>query len=103
MSQEERLNCWEVKNCGCGPGGEKNLCPAAQMSDYEGINSGKFCGRFCWVITSTTCDECVQGSYVEKIKDCKNCDFFKQVSHEEGDDFIVNVTVATDNTTNASY
>ncbi len=46
-SKMKRRNCWEVKKCGRQPGGEKveelGVCPAAELSEYDGINQGT-CG-----------------------------------------------------------
>jgi len=83
-----RLNCWEYHGCGREPGGknikQRGVCPAAADKTFEGINSGKCAGRFCWAVAGTFCYGECQGSYVEKQTSCQNCDFFKTVLAEEG-------------------
>ncbi|XEO80101.1 hypothetical protein WKT22_05148 [Candidatus Lokiarchaeum ossiferum] len=41
-------------------------------------------GRCCWVISGTLCKGVVQGSFAQKYRDCKNCDFYLQNKKEEG-------------------
>ena len=83
----EKLNCWEYKKCGCEPGGvnvyEFGICPAVMEKKASGFNGGKNAGRVCWVIANTLCNGKVQGTIVEKLGNCMECDFFKLVSREE--------------------
>ncbi len=85
---KKKLNCWEYKNCGYEPGGrntEKHwVCPAAVDQTYEGINSGKCAGRFCWAVAGTFCEGECQETYADKQSSCRECDFFKTVLAEEG-------------------
>lgn len=86
-----KLNCWEFKRCGREPYGahvaELGICPAAMERRADGFNGGKNAGRVCWVIANTLCGGKVQGSLVEKLADCMECDFFKLVCEEEGFNF----------------
>ncbi|MDH5298739.1 MAG: hypothetical protein OEV91_06945 [Desulfobulbaceae bacterium] len=85
----ERKNCWEVKQCGHNPDRPgatvgRELCPAATPGRYDGINKGKFAGRFCWAVERTLCAGQVQDQFAQKFIDCLHCDFFKLVDNEEG-------------------
>jgi hypothetical protein len=99
-SQMERQNCWEVMKCGRQKGGENvkilGACIAALPNEYEGLNNGKHGGRFCWVLTGTFCKGEVQGTYAKKLKRCLDCEFFKQVTEEEGRFFILTPKDAID-------
>ncbi len=68
--------CWEIKKCGRELGGAqadtKGVCPAANPLE----------GRACWVTAGTFCEGTVQGSFAQKIEDCRKCDFF-QMAREE--------------------
>ena len=74
--------------CGREPGGinadELGACPAVTDLSFNGINSGKCGGRFCWAVTGTLCGGKVQGSFAEKRDTCISCDFYKRVQAEEG-------------------
>ncbi len=86
-------NCWEVENCGLQPGGERvgelGVCPAAEPSDYDGINRGTHGGRFCWAITNTLCGGKPQGTFAQKLMTCLDCEFMKQVHEEEERNFVL--------------
>ena len=70
-------DCWEVKNCGRIPGGEKasdlGVCPA--YPDH---------GKKCWAVAGTLCGGKVQGSVASKLGSCFQCDFYKDLhgSHQ---------------------
>ncbi len=85
------VNCWHVKKCGREPGGlkaqELGVCPAATAAALNGINGGRNGGRACWAIAGTLCGGKVQGSYAAKLPNCMQCEFYKQVSHEQGPTF----------------
>ena len=85
------MNCWEFKECGRQPDGDRiellGICPATIEEALDGTNGGKNGGRCCWKVSGTYCDGDVQGSFSTKIKDCIDCDFFKSVLVEEGKDF----------------
>ena len=83
-----RINCWEYYGCGREPGGKNiqklGICPAAGDKSFDGINSGKCAGRFCWAVAGTFCEGKCQGTYAEKQPSCQDCDFYKTVLAEEG-------------------
>ena len=83
-----KQNCWEAKRCGREPGGcnvaELGVCPAAAEARVDHVNGGKNGGRSCWMIAGTLCKGQKQGTYAMKIANCTNCDFYKQVSQDEG-------------------
>ncbi len=85
---QRKPNCWEHKMCGREPGGKNvnglGVCPAATDTSFDGINSGKCGGRFCWAVAGTFCGGEVQGTFAEKRESCLSCDFFKRVRAEEG-------------------
>ena len=80
-------NCWELKKCGREPGGSKvaelGVCPAATENKLHNVNNGKNGGRSCWVIAGTFCGGKVQGSFAQKLANCMDCFFYKQVQTEE--------------------
>jgi hypothetical protein len=88
----EKENCWEYKKCGRQPGGDKiaelGPCPAVSCFKAHEINDGINGGRACWAIAGTFCGGQVQGIFIEKHKDCVNCDFFHQVANEEGKNLL---------------
>ena len=89
--ENSKRNCWEVRKCGREPGGEKvhelGVCPAPLEERTDGINGGKNGGRACWAIAGTFCEGKMQGTLAKKLGDCLECDFFKEVVHEEGKNF----------------
>ena len=87
----KRKNCWEVMKCGREPNGENEklgICPAAESSEIDGMNNGKFGGRFCWNVAGTFCKGEVQGTVAQKMRNCLDCGFFMMVNKEEGLNFI---------------
>jgi hypothetical protein len=88
MCAPRRTNCWDVLQCGRGPGGEEairqGLCPAAGDSAANGVNAGINGGRVCWAISGTFCGLESEGSAAKKFISCMSCDFFYQVLEEEG-------------------
>lgn len=87
MSKE---NCWDVMKCGRELNGAKQGgCPAAQSNAFDGVNMGTGGGRFCWVVTGTYCEGGTAGSYAQKLANCVNCKFLKQVNKEEGRGFVL--------------
>ena len=87
-----KKNCWEVMECGRQTGGNKvkemGVCPAATSDIYDGINMGSNSGRFCWAVSGTYCFDEPQGTFVQKLLDCINCDFFKRVQNEQSNQFV---------------
>jgi hypothetical protein len=86
-----KLNCWEFKKCGREAGGAKveqlGLCPVAREERLHGSNGGTMGGRTCWMIAGTLCGGKVQGTFAEKMVNCKDCEFYDCVRLEEGKDF----------------
>jgi hypothetical protein len=84
-------NCWEFKECGREPGGQRarelGVCPAAIAPLAQGVNRGANGGRACWVVAGTLCGGKVQGTFASKLSDCMACDFYQLVAREEGADF----------------
>ena len=80
-------NCWEFKNCGREPGGEKvaelGICPASTNVNLNKSNNGKNGGRSCWPLAGTFCGGKIQGVFAKKFQSCMNCDFYKLVVKEE--------------------
>jgi hypothetical protein len=88
-----KLNCWEFKKCGRGPGGvkvkEMGVCPASTETSCNGMNGGENAGRICWAVAGTFCGGTVQGHFAQKSVSCMSCDFFKTVKQEEGADKFI--------------
>ena len=66
-------NCWEIKNCGRIPGGDKvkefGICPAYPNG-----------GKICWKIAGTFCGGKVQGFAAQKLESCTKCEFYKKLN-----------------------
>jgi hypothetical protein len=84
----EKQNCWEFKKCGREPRGAKSaelgVCPASTEKKVHRVHGGMNGGRACWALTGTFCGGKVQGSFASKLTNCMECEFYKQVSSEEG-------------------
>ncbi|MEW6185973.1 MAG: two-CW domain-containing protein [Thermodesulfobacteriota bacterium] len=61
-----RKNCWTLTHC---PVERKRKCPAWLFKT----------GQLCWFITGTLCQGQIQGSWSEKIEQCKTCSVFKPI------------------------
>lgn len=87
-----KLNCWEFMKCGRQPGGNRfqqlGECPTVGYFVAHGINQGINGGRACWAIAGTYCNGEVQGSFVDKLRQCAECDFFHHVHTEEGRELV---------------
>jgi len=57
-------NCWEFKKCG-----------REVARDCNAVI--KNAGNFCWMFAGTMCGGVPQGTFVEKVGDCKKCDFYQ--------------------------
>ncbi len=66
---------------------ELGVCPAATETSFNGANNGCNAGRFCWKVAGTLCGGQVQGSFAQKISNCMQCDFKKEVEADEGKQF----------------
>jgi hypothetical protein len=86
-----KLNCWEIKKCGREPDGAKvndlGVCPVAKEERLHGLHNGKFAGRACWPVAGTFCGGVVQGTFAAKVKNCIECECYRQVVSEEGLNF----------------
>ena len=77
-------------SCGRQPGGEKAevfVCPAATDTRLHGKNRGKNAGRACWQVAGSFCREQAKSVLALKIYNCLECDFFRLVVKEEGENF----------------
>ena len=87
MNDDARLNCWQFKNCGREPGGDKVLtrgpCPVALEMAADGIHNGKNGGRCCWVITNSVYEGNTPGFCLERSRKCRECDFYLFVEKAE--------------------
>ena len=76
-------NCWEYKKCGREIGGINvrtlGICSAATFEPADGFCEGENGGRACMYITGTFCAGVIQGTFVEKVKNCVKCDFYKHL------------------------
>ncbi|MBL7031656.1 MAG: hypothetical protein ISR97_00550 [Nitrospira sp.] len=97
MSQNEKLNCWEIKQCGRETGGikvsELGECPASTEKRLHGVHGGMNAGRTCWVVAGSMCGGKIQGTYAEKYMNCNICDFYMKVKSEESDEFNLTATL----------
>ena len=92
----KRLNCWEYKKCGYGPGIAKSndmTCPTVSESRLDGVHNGIQAGRACWVVAGTYCNGDVQGKFAQKYNTCMNCDFYQKVLDEEGHKFEITLVL----------
>ena len=83
-----RANCWEVMQCGRGPGpaqaGGASKCAAALDTAAQGVNGGVNGGRICWAVVGTLCGGKAKGQRAGRLVSCLGCSFFTQVQREEG-------------------
>ncbi len=94
----EKQNCWEYHNCGRETGGYEagryGVCSASISSECDGLNDGTYGGRICWATAGTFASGNVTGKYACEKFSCINCDFFKIVSDEQGENNFEMVTPA---------
>ncbi len=83
MENMDLKNCWDFKKCGREIGGINvktlGVCPAATFEPSHGFLEGENGGRACMYITGTFCSGIIQGTFVEKVKNCVKCDFYKKL------------------------
>jgi hypothetical protein len=86
-------NCWDVIDCGRGPGGRlvdtHGVCQVAVDMTYHGINRGTNAGRYCWRVDGTACHGEPQGSFSKKAEECGKCEFFHMVCEEEAEALVL--------------
>jgi hypothetical protein len=84
---KKKINCWEFTNCGRELNGAKveelRVCPAATETRLDGTHGGKNAGRACWVVAGSMCDGEIQGTFAQKFRDCRKCDFYQRIKKEE--------------------
>lgn len=89
----DKKNCWEVKNCGRQPGGDKvtelGVCPTVIAEECDGINGGRNAGRICWAVAGTFCKGEIQGTFARKLGNCLACPFYLQVEKDEDRFFVL--------------
>lgn len=61
-ASKHQVTCWEMKNC---PADRRNSCPAYPQH-----------GGQCWMVTATLCGGKEQGSYHDKMANCKKCNVY---------------------------
>jgi len=62
----EKVPCWEYMQCGRDVNDELK-CPA-----YP------YFGQVCWAVAGTLCAGKIQGTFAQKIDDCRKCRFYKK-------------------------
>ena len=65
--ESENVPCWEYMQCGRDVN-EEMKCPA-----YPHF------GQECWAVAGTLCAGKIQGTFAQKIDNCRNCRFYKMV------------------------
>ncbi len=94
-----KQNCWEYKECGREPGGNKErelgVCPAPMEKRLDGIHNGENAGRSCWIIAGTFCADKIRGTAAKKVETCTDCNFYKIVKNEEHSSFVFSGTLLT--------
>jgi hypothetical protein len=89
-----KKNCWEFKGCGQERRGRDNnhaKCPVPEMTTSNGINGGKNAGRICWLVAHTMCKGETETTFGEMIENCSQCDFYKLVKKEEGEELVLSL------------
>ena len=85
------LNCWNWKNCGRYPGGanaeELGVCPATTFEEGDRFLNGRGAGRACIFVSGTLCGGKVQGSFVDKHRNCQSCDYYQVLRMVFGNEF----------------
>ncbi len=68
---DSKIKCWQYLKCG------KDCATEGTCSSYPNY------GRICWVVAGTFCQGKVQGTYAQKIDNCKRCPFYNKVVDKE--------------------
>ncbi len=73
QSEEDtkQIPCWEYMQCGRDMNSETR-CPA-----YKNF------GRICWAVAGTLCAGKVQGTFAQKILNCRECEFYIRINEEK--------------------
>ena len=89
-----KKNCWEVRACErCFEVLAENSCPVCKESKLDGTHGGVNAGRACWVVAHTKCGGNLQGTFGQKFRNCRDCDFYKMVKDEERGSFQLSPTI----------
>ena len=67
------------------------MCPAATYEKLNDIHNGENSGRVCRLVAGTMCGGKVQGTFANKYKDCRECDYYQLVKREEGELFLITI------------
>ncbi len=93
----KKTNCWEFKECGREPEGEKagelGVCPATVERKLHGAHGGENSGRACWVVAGSMCKGEIQGTFAQKYENCYICDFYLTVAQDEALNMISSATL----------
>jgi len=63
--------CWDIRDCSPE---NREACPAWEFN----------VGDLCWFINGTICHGKAQGSWVKKMKVCRNCEVFSRTMKTRG-------------------
>lgn len=74
-----KINCWEYKKCG-----KEDTCPAGLFMEADKFLGGMNGGRACAYVSGTFCSGNIQGTHVEKAKNCGKCDFYQLLRKDNG-------------------
>ncbi len=84
-----KKNCWDVMECGQGPGKEGPVCAAATDRRLDGVHGGVSGGRACWMVAGSFCFVGTpSGTFARRMETCIDCRFYRMVKVEEGERFI---------------
>jgi hypothetical protein len=67
---DSNIRCWEIKNC---PPERHNNCPAYPSQ-----------GNNCWMVTATLCGGKEQGTYKDKMENCRKCNVYELAHQSPG-------------------
>ena len=76
--------CWEYMQCGRDKDSSVK-CPA-----YPHF------GKACWAVAGTLCSGKIQGTFAQKIEDCRKCDFFLSIQEQKQKKITTQVGQAVD-------
>ena len=87
IMSDNRMNCWEFKQCGREPGGRNvekyGRCSVPVSVEHNGMNNGKNGGRSCWILREAACEKIMRACRVDEIKECRQCRFHIHVKKSE--------------------
>jgi hypothetical protein len=85
----QKVNCWDFRKCGeksdGTSAGQPKPCDVAAEEKCDQINHGRNGGRVCWFIRQKRAERKDKGF---AMMCCSQCDFYKMVEKEEGDNFF---------------